>query len=78
MVINLVVGNVITPRIQASAVRVHPMLVFFAVVTGGNVFGMAGVVLAVPTMAVLRVLYDFLRVRVRVVDESPARRLASV
>jgi predicted PurR-regulated permease PerM len=69
---NLVVGNVISPRIQGRAVRVHPMLAFFAVITGGALFGMPGVVLAVPAMAVLRVLYDFLRVRVRVVDESPA------
>jgi len=35
-------------------------------------FGEPGVVLAVPSMAVLRVLYDFLRARVRVVDEPPA------
>jgi len=72
MVINVVVGNVITPRIQGRAVRVHPMLVFLAVITGGELFGIPGVILAVPSMAVLRVLYDFLRVRVRVVDGSAA------
>jgi predicted PurR-regulated permease PerM len=66
----MVVGNVISPRIQGQAVRVHPMLVFFAVIAGGALFGMPGVVLAVPAMAVLRVLYDFLRVRVRVADET--------
>jgi len=69
MAINMVMGNAITPRIQGQAVRVHPMLVFFAVVTGGGLFGVPGVFLAVPTMAMLRVLYDFLRVRVRVTDE---------
>jgi len=74
MAINLVVGNVIAPRIQGQAVRVHPMVIFFAVVSGGELFGVPGVVLAVPSMAVLRVLFDFLRVRVRVVDETPARR----
>jgi len=72
MSINLVVGNVISPRIQGQAVRVHPMLIFFAVVAGGELFGVPGVVLAVPSMAVLRVLYDFLRVRVRVADDTPA------
>jgi predicted PurR-regulated permease PerM len=51
-------------------VRVHTMLVFFAVITGGELFGVLGVVLAVPTMAMLRVLYDFLRVRVHVMDET--------
>jgi predicted PurR-regulated permease PerM len=70
--INAVVGNVITPRIQGRAVHVHPMLVFFAVIIGGELFGIPGVILAVPAMAVLRVLYDFFRVRVRVVAESPA------
>lgn len=70
--INAVVGNVITPRIQGQAVNVHPMIVFLAVVTGGELFGIPGVILAVPAMAMLRVLYDFLRVRVRVVAESPS------
>jgi len=70
MAINVVMGNAITPRIQGRAVRVHPMLVFFAVITGGELFGVPGVVLAVPTMAMLRVLYDFLRVRVQVTDET--------
>ncbi len=70
--INAVVGNVITPRIQGRAVHVHPMLVFFAVIIGGDLFGIPGVIFAVPAMAVLRVLYDFLRVRVRVTAESPA------
>lgn len=75
--INAVVGNVITPRIQGRAVHVPAMLVFFAVVAGGELFGIPGVILAVPAMAVLRVLYDFLRVRVRVVAESPANNPAA-
>jgi predicted PurR-regulated permease PerM len=69
--INAVVGNVITPRIQGKALRLHPILVFSAVVAGGELFGIPGVVLAVPIMAVLRVVYDFLRVRVRVAPEDP-------
>jgi predicted PurR-regulated permease PerM len=75
--VNAVVGNVITPRIQGQAVNVHPMLVFLAVVTGGELFGIPGVIFAVPAMAMLRVLYDFLRVRVRVVAESPANDSAA-
>jgi predicted PurR-regulated permease PerM len=74
--VNAVVGNVITPRIQGQAVHVHPMLVFLAVVTGGELFGIPGVILAVPAMAMFRVLYDFLRVRVRVVADSPVNDAA--
>lgn len=59
------IGNVITPRVQGDAVGVHPVLVLLGVVAGGGLFGLLGVFLAVPTLAVLRVLLDFLRVRIR-------------
>jgi predicted PurR-regulated permease PerM len=49
---------------------VHPILVLLAVIAGGEVAGLAGVVFAVPALAVLRVLFDFFRVRLRTRSES--------
>ena len=60
------IGNVITPRLQGAAVRVHPVLVLLSVIAAGEVFGLVGLFLAVPVLAVGRVLFDFLRQRVRV------------
>jgi predicted PurR-regulated permease PerM len=59
-------GNVLTPRIQGDALRVHPILVFLAVIAGGQIAGLRGAIFAVPTLAVLRVLFDFFRRRLRV------------
>ena len=59
LVINQVDGNLLTPRIQGEAVRVHPLLVFLGVVAGGEIGGLLGAALAAPTMAILRVLVDF-------------------
>jgi predicted PurR-regulated permease PerM len=56
-------GNFLTPKIQGDTLRVHPILVFLAVVVGGGLGGILGVIVAVPALAVLRVLFDFLRVR---------------
>ena len=58
-------GNFLTPRIQGQAVRVHPLLVFLGVVAGGELFGIPGVIFAVPAVAVMRVLFDFFRARLR-------------
>jgi predicted PurR-regulated permease PerM len=58
-------GNFLTPRIQGQAVHVHPILVLLAVIGGGQLAGLAGVIFAVPALAVVRVLFDFFRVRVR-------------
>jgi predicted PurR-regulated permease PerM len=61
-------GNFLTPKIQGDTLRVHPILVFLAVIIGGGLGGILGVIVAVPTLAVLRVLFDFFRVRLRIDD----------
>ena len=65
-------GNYLTPRIQGQALHVHPILVLLAVIGGGQLAGLAGVIFAVPTLAVLRVFYDFFRARVRTSPEAEA------
>jgi len=62
---------VLTPRVQGQALRVHPIIVLLAVIGGGELAGLAGVIFAVPILAMMRVLLDFFRARVRM---KPARR----
>jgi predicted PurR-regulated permease PerM len=66
IVVNQIDSNFITPRVQGNAVRVHPLLIFLAVIAGGEIAGGLGTVMAVPTLAVLRVLGEFFWVRLRV------------
>lgn len=65
LTVNQLEGNFLTPRIQGQALRVHPILVLLGVIAGGEIAGLLGVIFAVPTLAVLRVLFDFFRVRLR-------------
>jgi predicted PurR-regulated permease PerM len=58
-------GNFLTPRIQGHTLRVPSILIFLAVIAGGEIAGLLGVIFAVPTVAVLRVLFDFFRARLR-------------
>ncbi len=63
-------GNFLAPRIHGQALSVHPILVFLAIIIGGGLFGIFGVLFAVPALAMLRVLFDFLRVRLRTEDPN--------
>lgn len=71
VLINQLEGNLITPRVQGSAVRVHPLLIFLAVITGSRLFGPFGAIMAVPVLAVLRVVLEFLWLRLRVDEDRP-------
>ncbi len=57
-------GNIITPKIVGSSVKVNPLAAILSMVTGGFIWGVAGLILALPTIAVLRVMMsqiDFLK-----------------
>ena len=48
LVINQIFDNVVTPRVVGGGVGLHPILALFALVIGGELFGIAGMLLSVP------------------------------
>lgn len=71
LAMNQIEGNVITPNLQGSAVKVHPILVFIGVIGGSQLFGVIGAIMAVPAIAILRVLFEFFWVRLQVHEDAP-------
>jgi predicted PurR-regulated permease PerM len=53
----LVQDYVNSPRIMGENVKLQPLTVVFALMVGGEVGGIAGVYLSVPTVAVLRIVW---------------------
>jgi predicted PurR-regulated permease PerM len=45
---------VITPNVMRYQVRVHPGLIIFSLIAGGALFGFWGLLIAVPTVAILQ------------------------
>jgi len=48
-------GTVITPKIVGDTVGLHPLVAIVALLIGGQIFGIMGMLLAVPATAVLQV-----------------------
>ena len=63
----------VIPFVIGRIVRLHPALVIFALLSGGAVFGLIGVVLAVPVAATLRLVLIYVNAKLR--DEDPFPRL---
>jgi predicted PurR-regulated permease PerM len=56
-------GNFITPKLIGDRVGLHPVWVIFGMLSGAALFGVVGILLAVPITAVLGVLLRFLVAR---------------
>ncbi|HEY8190325.1 MAG TPA: AI-2E family transporter, partial [Micavibrio sp.] len=52
-------GNIITPRIMGKSVGLHPLWILFSLLAGGALFGIVGMILAVPVAAIIGVLAAF-------------------
>src|SRR5204862_3558703 len=56
-----VIFNVLAPRLLSHHVGLHPLLVFFAVLTGARVAGIWGAIFGVPIVAVGTTMVSFYR-----------------
>jgi predicted PurR-regulated permease PerM len=65
LIIYQVEGHIVVPNVMANALRLHPLLVIFGLLAGGELYGIAGVLVALPTMAGGRAIWEFFRERVK-------------
>jgi predicted PurR-regulated permease PerM len=61
VIVQCIEGYYLTPRILGGRLSLHPMAVFLGLLIGGKLFGLLGVLLAVPVIAVAQVFLKFLR-----------------
>jgi predicted PurR-regulated permease PerM len=59
-IVHTIEGFVLTPRILGERLQLHPMLVIVGLIIGGSLFGILGIILALPVMAILKVIFEAL------------------
>ncbi|SDW65601.1 Predicted PurR-regulated permease PerM [Marininema mesophilum] len=62
IIVNLIVqvleGNILSPQIVGRSLHMHPLFIIFALLVGGELGGIIGLILAVPLFAVGKVIID--------------------
>ena len=64
LIIHQVEGHVVVPNVMGNALRLHPLLVIFGLLAGIDIDGLAGVLMALPLLAVARATWEFFGERV--------------
>jgi predicted PurR-regulated permease PerM len=57
-------GHVVVPNVMANALRLHPLLVIFGLLAGAELYGIAGILVALPTLAAGRAIWEFFAERI--------------
>jgi predicted PurR-regulated permease PerM len=62
--IHQVEGHVVVPNVMGNALRLHPLLVIFGLLAGGEIYGLPGALVALPLLAAGRAMWEFFSERV--------------
>ena len=62
--IHQIEGHIVVPNVMGQALRLHPLLVIFGLLAGGEIYGLPGIFVALPLLAVARAVWEFFGERV--------------
>jgi len=71
-------GHVVVPKVMGRSLRLHPLLVIFGLLAGGEIYGFPGILVALPLLAAGRAVWEFFSERVELekwTDEAPLAEL---
>lgn len=63
-------NNIMAPKIIGDSMGLHPLFIFLAIVIGGGMFGVWGMVVSVPLAAIGLILIDFGREKYKIYKEE--------
>ena len=58
VIIQNVEGNIITPKVVGNSVSINPLIALIAIITGGFVWGISGIILAIPVIGVVKIILN--------------------
>ncbi|KEP28334.1 MULTISPECIES: AI-2E family transporter [Bacillus] len=73
-VVQLIEGKFISPQVMGKNLHIHPVTIIFVLLTAGKLFSVIGIIVAIPTYAVLKVitthLFDWFKMRSNLYKEE--------
>ena len=73
-IVQLIEGKFISPQIMGRNLHIHPITIIFIIIIAGNLFGVVGILLAVPGYAVLKVitthLFEYFKIRSQLYEDT--------
>lgn len=64
VIVQIVESYILQPIVMSRASNLHPIVIIIALLVFGHFFGILGMVLATPTLTILRVVFEFVREKI--------------
>lgn len=59
-------NNILAPKIIGETTGLHPIIVLLSIIVGGGVFGVFGMILAIPVVSISIIVYKFIKEKLEI------------
>jgi predicted PurR-regulated permease PerM len=71
-------GHIVVPKVMGHSLRLHPLLVIFGLLAGGEIYGFPGILVALPLLAAGRAAWEFFGERIELARWTAEQPLTEV
>ncbi len=71
-------GHVVVPNIMGRSLRLHPLLVIFGLLAGGEIYGFPGILVALPLLAAGKAVWEFFQERLELEPWADGKPLTDI
>ena len=71
-------GHVVVPNVMGRSLRLHPLLVIFGLLAGGEIYGFPGILVALPLLAAGKAAWEFFHERLELEPWTDGQPVADV
>ena len=71
-------GHVVVPKVLGRTLRLHPLLVIFGLLAGGEIYGFPGILVSLPLLAAGRAVWEFFSERIELEQWTVSEPLGEV
>ena len=71
--VQMVEGNILSPIVMSKTTKLHPVSIILGLLVFGHFFGIIGMLLSTPIIAVLKVIIDFVTEKYHIFNEVPSK-----
>ncbi len=58
-IVQFLEGHFVSPNVMGRTMQIHPLTIIFALLVGGNLFGIFGIILGIPGYAIVKVIVNY-------------------
>lgn len=69
-IIQFIEGNIIDPLIMSRQIKLHPVYIIIGLLIFGHFFGIVGMIISTPLLALLKILYEFVAPKIGLIVEN--------